>query len=278
MTLSPARRVALRFAQTEVSWGVRLAGVLTRIASTIGEMLGRVVYAEFLARGVLGLTENPKVSGARDVQHLTVGERAAARLFGTRAYRLLLLKLGDPGLAEDAIQQFLKRLLERGLPLQPDTPLGQAEAYVLKGLLHAGLDLLRKQRPLAHRDWAEPFSPDLEDAAALARLEHLLPESQLHALLQALDRVNPRARQYVELLVEGYRPAEIAREWRVSQPYFAKWLRRYGPEIQHAVRRRIEARLRRVSNGHTTAAVPAAATFPGAPRHSLGLRVPLPFL
>lgn len=238
---SPVERLVWKYLALNQPWRSRVSRFLRRSAEQSADTLGIVVFAEFMGQGVVGLEFNPNVKGAWDAYKLKGAVKKEAERFGKKANRLLLKRLGNEAAVDDVVQDYMTRLLGRGLQLLPRTPLAKAEAYVLKSLVNASTDILRKLIRERRRNYDDGDLIEKEEPQALGNLNAIIPEPHVTRVLQELKALHPRAQSFFQLALEGHSSSEIARAWGVSPAYVSKWVRKYGPGIQRVVRRHTNA-------------------------------------
>lgn len=201
-------------------FGVRFAEFLVRLASSSTDAFGKVMYGEFIQRGIIGL---PDVHG-KPVAELPVKNitnrlpPGYGRDFGSKAFKILMGKYHNPQMVDDLMSDFLLRFLEKGSKhLVAGSTLKDAENYVLRGLQNDALNWLRKKRetsdmlPHDTGDSNEPRSiyevtPAFDEDSA----EKLFDERMLPAVRVKLRQIHPDAEQYVKLsILDGYTDREI---------------------------------------------------------------------
>jgi RNA polymerase sigma-70 factor, ECF subfamily len=124
---------------------------------------------------------------------------------GARWYRACLRVTGDPGLAEDAVQDALLKAWNRREEFRGDSEL---DTWIHRIALNAAIDLLRRRRGPVEED------EDLDRHAAPA---HAAPDHQYEAralggdIAVSLERLTQREREaFVLKHLEGWSLEEIA--------------------------------------------------------------------
>ena len=110
-------------------------------------------------------------------------------------YRVAYKILKKKHLAEDAVQEAFLSILDHTEKLR-SMGKGQKEGFAVVVTRNKALDLLRKEKPMAH--WQ-----DLDETTLAAELE--IDDSD-----HILDRLPYRYSQVLKLVGIGYKPAEIA--------------------------------------------------------------------
>jgi DNA-directed RNA polymerase specialized sigma24 family protein len=215
---------------------------------------GRIVYAEFLRKGVQDMPPLPKPLTEADLRNPHLANRLPATYgqdLGKRALFLLqkYYRL-RPDEAEDALSDFYVKKIAHVIDhVKEGSPLHEAEAYVLTSLGRLLVDRLRseirgqrdrrKEVYVVDEDVEEgdsPSGPSLDslahDDSMMRQLEDRLTPSQLEELNSRLARVHHALPTYLRLLVEGYETVEIMDNkmipsfskgmfWQVKPAFFA---------------------------------------------------------
>jgi DNA-directed RNA polymerase specialized sigma24 family protein len=227
-------------------WGYRVAGLLLVLAAASLDTFGRVMYAEFIKSVVRGMPDVAPGKTAFDlVQDV---ERKGAdvlpagygRPFASRLYKVLLSKLGDPEVAQEAMSKVMLQVVRGKVHIHNGADLHSAEAYVVTACLNAGRDVLRAQgrrreQSLVRERDDEERAVEVEDPEAFAKLDKLMPASELRDILRELADVHPRAPEWLRARLDGDSGQEIANEWQTTPSYVSKWQRQYLPEIKRVV-------------------------------------------
>jgi len=173
--------------------------------------------------------------------------------FGKRAYNILLRRFSKHGV------DFVDEVLSEGMVkmLQGDKALAnlirgkklkEAENIFFTSLVHLGTDLERRrsrEKSLVDDEGAEAV---VEDPRAWQALESHLPESEIDSIREELSRVNPRLAPdlplYFDLLLEGYRDADIIRDQMLpflrDNPMSQQaWSQGYKSKIKEVLRRHL---------------------------------------
>lgn len=200
-------------------FGVRFAEFLGRLASSSTDAFGKVMYGEFLQRGVVGMPDvNGKPAADLQITHNTTNRlpHGYGREFGSKAFKILMGKYHNPQMVEDLMGDFLLRFLEKGSKhLKPGTPLKEAENYVLRGLQNDALNWLRKKRETSDMlnrpgDDEEHSIYDVTPAFDEDSAEKLFDERMLPIVRGKLRKIHPDAEQYIKLsILDGYTDREI---------------------------------------------------------------------
>ncbi len=227
-------------------WGYRIAELITVLAGDSLDAFGRVIYAEMIKSVVRGMPDVAPGKTAFDLVQDVEREGADAlppgygRPFASRLHKVLLSKLGDPEVAQDAMSKVLLQVVRGKVHIHSGADLHSAEAYIVTACLNAGRDILRaegrrRERPLVRDRDDEQTTVDVEDPNAFQQLDTLLPASELKAVLRELGEVHPRAPEWLKARLQGDSGQEIASEWGVTPSYVSKFQRIYLPEIKRVV-------------------------------------------
>ncbi len=231
---------------TSLPWGYRVAGLFVVLARNALDAFGRVAYAEMIRSVVRGMPDTPLGKPAFDLVQ-DVEHRGADALppdygkpFATRVYKILLSKFSDPEVAEDAMSQVLLQVARRKLHIQNGSSLHEAESYIITVALNAARDILRarsrrREESLVRERDDDQTTIDVEDPEAFARLDKLLPASELRVVLRDLGEVHPRAPEWLQARLQGDSGQEIATDWGTTPSYVSKWQRQYVPAIRRVV-------------------------------------------
>ena len=158
---------------------------------------------------------------------------AIYRRYRRAAFNLSLRVLGDPGAAEDVVQEVFVRLFDAIKGFRGEAPFG---AWLRRMVSNATLDEMRRRRWWDDRiDVTETSAMTLADGR---------PEAQVEAW-SLLMRLPPKARAVVVLHeVEGYTHKELAEWFGLSESYSKsvlaralKRLNRPAPEPEVEVER-----------------------------------------
>jgi RNA polymerase sigma-70 factor, ECF subfamily len=139
------------------------------------------------------------------VQRVADGNRAGAldelyRRYEGRLYGLGIRLLGDPGLAEELVQETFVRLWRRAAAFDPDR--GTAAAFITTIARRIAIDLWR-------RPSSRPFAPDASEGLGDGdAVDRILIELTVR---DALDSLSPAHREVLELAYSSdLRQREIA--------------------------------------------------------------------
>lgn len=240
-------------------WGLRVANLFMVLASSTQDAFGRVVYAEFIKRGVEGM---PDIAGepasAWQERLLKLKTRAGDRVprgyglaFAKKVWGIAMGKARDPNLVEDVMVRAMEKLLK----MKPDTiregaPLPEAEGFIISMVKNDILDQFRaqKRRPqlgLGEKDEEGDYSGDVLDpnwgeTYSRAGLERTLQEAR-----RDLEGVHPDAAAYIDLSLQGYPDKEILLKLDMKNtkgtPMTPQtWEFRYKDKIREVLRKHME--------------------------------------
>jgi RNA polymerase sigma-70 factor (ECF subfamily) len=153
-----------------------------------------------------------ELSDPQLVAGLAAGDVEALRMlyqrYGTLAYTLAVRILGDPGRAEDVVQDAFMRVWTHAASFDPDR--GSLRTWLLTTVRHRAIDYLRG-RPGKARHELE-LTPEVPAHGAGSDPWRDVAESlERQAVRQALASLPPDQRQVVELAYfGGYTQREIA--------------------------------------------------------------------
>lgn len=226
-------------------WGYRLAGVLVVLAGDSLDAFGRTVYSEFIRAVVRGMPDTPSGKPAfdliQDVERRGPDALPAGygRTFAARVFKILLAKFSDSEIVEEAMSRVLLQIARRKIHVTNGVSLHEAEALIITVAMNGGRDLLRsrnrrQERSLVRED-VEPTVMDVEDPSAFERLDKLLPADELRSLLRELERVHPRAPEWLRSRLNGDSGREIAGQWGTTPSYVSRWQSTYVPQIKKVV-------------------------------------------
>jgi RNA polymerase sigma factor (sigma-70 family) len=152
------------------------------------------------------------------VASLAVGEVEALRTlyqrYGTLAYGLAVRILGDPGRAEDVVQESFMRVWTHAGSFDPSR--GSLRSWLLTTVRHRSIDYLRGRAARERRELE--LSAEVPSSGQGADPWREVSESlEREAIRQALASLPPEQRQVVELAYfGGYTQREIAEIVSVS--------------------------------------------------------------
>ena len=239
-------------------WGFRVAQLVTILAADSLDVFGRVIYAEFIKSVVRGMPDVAPGKTALDLVQDVERKGADAlpagygRPFASRLFKVLLSKLGDPEVAQDAMSKVMLQVVRGKVHVHNGADLHSAEAYVVTACLNAGRDILRgqgrrREQSLVRERDDEQATVDVEDPEAFSKLDKLMPASELQDILRELAGVHPRAPEWFKARLDGDSGQEIADSWGTTPSYISKWQRTYLPEV----RRVVEHHLRQARRGYS---------------------------
>ena len=226
-------------------WGYRVANLFLKLASGYIDAFGRLVYAEMIKAGV---TDMPPINGepAEAYKDKIQGPRGPDKLprgygaeFGKRIYAFLMSKTRSVETTEEVMSRMMMDIARGKLRFQAGFDLKQSEALLYKTALRTVLDIKREQKG---RDNARMVpesltddmgeTVDLSDPSAFKHLDGMLPQSEMHKIMDDLQRVDPRAVAWFEAKLEGLRSVEIAEQWGVSKPALSQFESRVEPLVK----------------------------------------------
>jgi hypothetical protein len=259
-TLILASQNLARRLYASLPWGLRVADLFLRLAADSTEAFGRMIFAEFLLRGVTEMPDpgprwNPKSSKPADTLPRGYGQD-----FASRVYKTLIGKFRDPELAENAMVEFMIRFTLQGgsKGLRDKCPLKEAQGYVMTGVVRQGINVVNDKTKQRHREKSitqedadgEETNLDISDPHAFEDIAELIPEHQLKSLLRELSqKVHPDAGLYVKYLTEGYNEKEIvgdpAHGLQGKLPNYSSspqnWNQKVKPKILDFFKRQLDA-------------------------------------
>lgn len=231
-------RVIARRLYAALPRGVRLANFFVRLAaeSPNVERFGRMVYAEFIRKGITGM---PPIHGkpveevvdrSKPIEkQLPLGYGSA---FAQKAYRTLLALGIPPSSVEDVMQDYLIELVTKSKVGEGDFALHHAEAYVLRGLRQFALTRrrsmnrrLRREAPtLVTEDDGVMVDREVKDESGLFdALDKVVSQNYLNRMIDHLeaklgDRVGDGViTQYMERAFEGDEDTRILPDLPLKQ-------------------------------------------------------------
>jgi DNA-directed RNA polymerase specialized sigma24 family protein len=226
-------------------WGYRVARFFEVLAADSLDAFGRVVTAQMIlavVRGIPDIGSRPASDWIQDVNRRgpDVLPAGTGRAFASRVYKILLSKFTDPEVAEEAMSKVMLQAARGKLHLHNGSEVHDAESYIITIALNAARDLLRAQGrrredSLVRERDDQQTTIDVEDPEAFARLDKLLPASELRVVLRDLGEVHPRAPEWLQARLQGDSGQEIATDWGTTPSYVSKWQRQYVPAIRRVV-------------------------------------------
>lgn len=245
-------------------WGYRLASFLLRLSSSILDAFGRVMYAEFIKRGV---TDMPDIGGQPaaswkerlDKAGPRAGDmipRGTGREFAQKAWKILLSQTKNPEMAEEVMTLVIEKIIKNPKLVKAE-PLRVAEGYIITALKATYIDRVRfeKRRKqisgpslTVEDESGESVTLDPEDPSSWKQVGELLPESELREIIRDLERLHPSAAAFVDLSFQGYTPTEMARQGLLphleGQPTSVQnvhqWIQKWKPRIQQVLQKHID--------------------------------------
>ncbi len=231
--LSRAENLSRRI-YASLPWGYRVAQLLLVLAGDGVDAFGRTVLAEMIAAGVADLDDiNGRPASAwvsvvalRGPSALPLG---SGRDFAARVYRALIARFGADA-ADEAMSAVMLQAARGKLSIRAGSPRRTAESYVVTVALNAARDAVRSRgrAPIPVAD----EQIDTADPRAFSRLEEILPRAELARTLRRLEKVDPRAPDWLRARLDGLTGVELARLWGVSPSYVAKWERTRLPALR----------------------------------------------
>lgn len=214
-------------------WGYRVANLFLKLASGYIDAFGRLVYAEMIKAGV---TDMPPINGesAESYADKVQGPRGPDKLprgygseFGKRIYAFLMSKTHNIETTEEVMSRMMMDIARGKIRFQGGFDLKQSEALLYKTALRTVLDIKREQKG-RNNDRLTPESLtddmgetiDLSDPSAFKHLDGMIPQSEVHRIVDELSKLDPRAVEWFEGKLEGLKNKEMAAQWGVSEPRF----------------------------------------------------------
>ena len=215
--------------------GFRILALFDNLASGSTDTFGRLIYAEFLRRGVQDM---PPIRGmTADEYRAKIGERGLkdpnlssklppgyGKEFATKVRNILRGQKGINGresAAEEVMSRFMLRFHSKGSEhLKENSGLREAEGYVITGIKNEAINFLESEgagamgqsKSLHVKDDDGEATIDVQDQSFLQKMEDRYP---IHELLsdpyirRELGRIHPDAPMYIELSLEGFDDDEI---------------------------------------------------------------------
>ncbi len=209
----------------------RLAHFFAKFALDTVETMGKALGAEFLIRGVTGMPD-PGAFWDPDSRNpsLTL-PRNYLKEFASSAYGQLMKKFHDPELVEEAVQNYLLKIMthEHIKPM----PLPAAEKYVRNGLINSALDIIRHRRrkdsPPGTMSLDEDYSGKADVSTRKRLMEEVLEDPRaLHQMEQELGsrawkrymdwlsrRIHVDIPEYIGFSMHGWSDVDIIGDPRV---------------------------------------------------------------
>lgn len=225
--LRTAREVSRRI-WASLPLGFRILALFDNLAADSTDVFGRMIYAEFLRRGVKGM---PPIRGKSPEEYIAlIGERGLndknlssklppgyGKEFAVKARNILRKKYPEH-IIDEAMSNFMFRFHNKGSEhLTQGASLTMAEGYVLMGLKNEAINARKREKNLGDEslsgDEERDEKPiDIRDTHFLQKIEDQYP---IHEILRAPDlrrdllSIARWAPQYIELALEGYSDDEI---------------------------------------------------------------------
>lgn len=250
-------------------WGYRVAVFFRRLASGIMDAFGRIMYAEFIKRGVNSMPDIGGKPAHEWQERLTkAGTRAGdmlprgtGREFAEKAWKILLKLSRDPETTEEVMTLVIEKFVKNPNLIREGSDLRVAEGYIIQSLKSHLYDYLRatKRRTrlvspglTTENDEGDTVNLDVRDPESWREIGEMLPQAELKEILHALERLHPSAAAFLDLTFQGYTPAEMAREGLlphlegkpVSPSNLYQWIERWKPRIQEVLQQHIDMRQR----------------------------------
>ncbi len=239
-----------RSAHASMPWGYRIAALLVRLAGDSLDAFGRVVSAEMILAAVRGMPDiggKPAIDWIQDVHRkgADVLPFGTGRPFAAKVFKIVLAKFGDPEVAEEAMSHLMLQAARDKLHIANGSDLHSAESYLITSCLNAARDVLRgKQRrrevPLV-RERDDDREIDIADPETFRDLDKSISPTDMDRILDAVEEVHPRARDYLESVLRGDSQAEWARELGVTDAAISKFVRKIRPTLQQALREHLRS-------------------------------------
>ncbi len=232
-------------------WGYRLAGLLLVLSGDSLDAFGRVIAGEMVLAAVRGMADiggKPAFDWIQEVQ--TTGADVlplgTGRQFAAKVYKILLTRFGSSEIAQEAMSNVLLQVARHKLHIKNGASVHEAESYVITIALNAARDILRAQgrrrEDALTRDRDDDgLIVDLEDPESFRNLDKAITPEQMRKMLRDLQKVHPRAPDYVRALLDGDSATEIAEDWQVTPSYVSKFKRLVSPEIMRFVEDRMRS-------------------------------------
>jgi DNA-directed RNA polymerase specialized sigma24 family protein len=246
-------------------WGLRLGIFLRRLSSSIIDAFGRVMYAEFVKRGVVGMPDiggQPAASWREKLEKAgtRAGDmvpRGTGREFAQKAWRILLSTTRNPSITEEVMTTVIEKFIKSPNLIQEGSTLRFAEGYVIQALKSHFIDYDRSERRrtrlqgpslTVEDDSGEDVVLDVEDPDSWKQIGGLLSPVGLREIHRELERIHPSAAAFVDLSFQGYTPIEMARgamlphlEGKPTSPSNVyQWIERWKPRIQEVIQKHID--------------------------------------
>lgn len=205
-----------RHIYASIPFADRLAAFLLKFADS-SEVLGRMVGAEMLIKGVEGMPDpgprwNPSARKPADT--------LPSNYLGTyarQAVGLLMRKFHDPSLVDDTVSRFV---IDK-LPKLKAQPLGSAQSWVTQGLVWLALDIIKEGReerettesidaPGAGDEEGPSLHDAIEDPDAFNAVKRELSPRVWKLWMEFLAKhIHADIPLYIALSMQGYSPQEI---------------------------------------------------------------------
>lgn len=208
-----------------VDWETRVAHLCLRLAGTMPGNWGEAIFEQFRKAGVEDVPEG----------------RREARDWGEYVFASLKRKGLKDETIEDLMQDLIMEVIAGSRKLK-SLPLSSAKSWVMNGLQRKGIDLFRRNKK---RDVGLPMDDegvqrDVKDVRSWGQLSSMLNPRTIKAILRELPRVNERAVEWFEMVMNGLQNNEIAEAWGVSRSRVSAWQRKFVPKIKAIVEKYID--------------------------------------
>jgi DNA-directed RNA polymerase specialized sigma24 family protein len=223
-------------------WGYRVATLLTVLAADALDTFGRAMSAEMILAAVRGM---PDIGGKSSTDWIQDVHRKGAdtlpsgtgREFAARTYKILLTRF-DAEIAEEAMSAVLLASARKKIHITNGSSARDAESYIITACLNAARDLLRargrrrEDSLVRDRDDDGVETTDVTDPEAFRDLEESISRKDMAQILHDAERISPRAREYLEVVLRGDSQSDWARELGVTDAAVSKFVRKIRAPLQ----------------------------------------------
>jgi DNA-directed RNA polymerase specialized sigma24 family protein len=221
-------------------WGFKVAGLLLVLAADSLDAFGRVLTAQCILAVVRGLPDvggKPASDWIQEVHKKgpSVLPPGTGREFANRVFRILLAKLSDPEIAQEAMSAVMLRIARGKFHIANGVSIHEAQSYTITAALNAARDVLRargrrRESPMTTDDDGQQI--DIADPEAFRDLEKSITEKDMTQILGEAERVSPRAREYLEAILRGDSQSDWARDLGVTDAAVSKFVRKIRPTLK----------------------------------------------